>query len=72
MAWSDFVRRDASGNVEVDTRGKPPVTPGTVLWSGPLAAHTLENVGTGLLHVVSVELKRGPASNAGRSTSNLH
>ena len=59
MSWSDFVRRDEHGVVEVDTRGKPAVAVGTALWSGPLGPHTLENVGAAELHVVSVELKGG-------------
>lgn len=57
MNWSDFVRRDEHGAVQVDTRGKPAVAVGTALWSGPLGPHTLENVGPAGLHVVSVELK---------------
>ncbi len=57
-SWSDFVRRDAGGNVLVDTRGRPPpaALPVTV-WSEPLPPHTLENVGSGELRVVSIELK---------------
>jgi hypothetical protein len=56
--WSDFVRRDAAGQVLVDTRGRPPpaTLPFTV-WSEPLPPHTLENVGCGDLHVISVEIK---------------
>jgi hypothetical protein len=57
MSWSDFVRRDEHGAVQVDTRGKAPVAAGTALWSGPLGPHTLENVGGAELHVISVELK---------------
>ena len=57
MSWSDFVRRDGQGAVQVDTRGKPAMAAGTALWSGPLGPHTLENVGSAELHVVSVELK---------------
>lgn len=57
VGWSDFVRRDEHGVVQVDTRGKPGVAVGTVLWSGPLGPHTLENVGPVELHVVSTELK---------------
>lgn len=57
MGWSDFVRRDECGVVQVDTRGKPGAAVGTVLWSGPLGPHTLENVGIAELHVVSTELK---------------
>ena len=56
--WSDFVRRDAEGRVLVDTRGRPaPVELPLVIWSEPLPPHTLENVGTTDLHVVSIELK---------------
>jgi len=56
--WSDFVRRDAGGNVLVDTRSRraPTALPLTI-WSEPLPPHTLENVGSGELHVVSIELK---------------
>jgi len=62
MSWSDFVRRDEHGAVQVDTRGKPGVAAGTVLWSGPLGPHTLENVGPAELHVVSTELKSASAA----------
>ena len=58
VAWSDFVRRDAGGKVLVDTRGRPPpVNLPLIVWGDPLPPHTLENVGTGELHVVSIELK---------------
>jgi len=58
MSWSDFVRRDADGKVLVDTRGKPaPASLPAVLWGEALPPHTLENVGTAELHVVSVEVK---------------
>ncbi len=63
MSWSDFVRRDQHGAVQVDTRGKPAAAPGAALWSGPLGPHTLENVGSAELHVVSVELKNTPGFN---------
>ncbi len=57
LSWSDIVRRGPTGEVEVDTRGKPaPTVPGAT-WAGPLGPHTLENVGPGVVHVVSVELK---------------
>ena len=58
VSWSDFVRRDAAGQVTADTRGKPaPVGSPAVLWGEPLPPHTLENVGTAELHVISTELK---------------
>lgn len=58
LRWSDFVRRDHTGNVMVDTRTQPsPSEPPRVVWSGPLAPHSLENVGPSEIHVISVELK---------------
>ena len=55
LTWSDFVRRDAAGSVLVDTRGGDAAT--GALWGPPLEAHTLENVGSSPLRVISVELK---------------
>lgn len=59
LSWSDFIRCDADGNVSVDSRTmtKVPV-PGTALWSGPLAPHSLKNTGENELHVISVEIKQ--------------
>lgn len=57
-SWSDFVRRDADGNVLVDSRtlaAKP--ADGTTLWSPALGPHTAENVGDRDLHVLAVEVK---------------
>ena len=63
MSWSDFVRRDADGKVTADTRGRPPpASQPFVVWSEPLPPHTLENVGSAELHVVSIELKDAPVS----------
>lgn len=59
LSWSDILRRGPSGEVEVDTRGRPPPTVPGASWAGPLGPHTLENVGGGIVHVVSVELKDG-------------
>ena len=58
LGWSAFVRRDAAGNVLMDSRtaGGPP--PSQALWSPPLPPHSLENVGTADIHVISVELKQ--------------
>ena len=57
LAWSDFIRRDDKGNVLFDSRGKPaPTVPG-VQWSEPLPPHTVENIGEGPLHLLSVEVK---------------
>ncbi len=57
VSWSDFVRRDHSGSIMLDTRTVVALAAGNAAWSGPLPLHTLENVGTGVLHVLSVELK---------------
>lgn len=59
LSWSDFIRRDASGTVVVDSRlsGKL-VLPPVVLWSEALPPHSLENVGATEIRVMSVELKQ--------------
>lgn len=57
LRWSDFVRRDEAGAILVDSRRGSRPAAGTAVWSGPLALHTLENVGGSELRVLSVELK---------------
>lgn len=57
IEWSDFVRRDADGRVMVDSRKGKPIPNESALWAAPLPPHTLENVGTNELRVLSVELK---------------
>lgn len=59
LSWSHFIRYDGQGNMLVDSRAlsKFPIA-GSTLWSGPLAAHSLKNIGNNDLHVVSVELKK--------------
>jgi len=59
LSWSDFIRRDASGAVLLDSRtagrgGSPP----SVGWSEALPPHSLENVGAAEIRVISVELKQ--------------
>lgn len=57
LAWSQFIRRDEKGNVLFDSRTKPaPAVPG-VQWTEPLPPHTLENIGQGPIHLLSVEVK---------------
>jgi len=58
LSWSDFVRRDDTGAILVDSRSAQ-ITPPQVAWSPPLPPHTLENVGTTDIHVIAVELKDG-------------
>lgn len=60
MSWSDFLRRDADGNVIVDSRTwerQPAV--GEALWLQPLTPHSIENVGESELRLIAVELKSG-------------
>jgi hypothetical protein len=62
LSWSDFIRRDASGAVLLDSRtaghgGSPP----SVAWSDALPPHSLENVGAAEIRVISVELKQAVA-----------
>ena len=59
-SWSDFVRRDGNGTIILDSQTIHAITPGSALWSPPMAPHTLENVGTTELHVIAVELKTEP------------
>ena len=58
ISWSDFIRYDEDDNILLDSRNltaKP--AQGTSLWSDPLIPHTLKNIGTSDLHVISVEIK---------------
>jgi hypothetical protein len=57
VSWSDFVRRDAAGTVLVDTRAGGPRPAPEALWGEALAPHSLENVGTAALHIISTEIK---------------
>ena len=59
ISWSDFIRYDTYGNILLDSRSleKKP-QPGSALWSGPLPAHALKNIGDSDLHVISVEIKK--------------
>ncbi len=68
MSWSDFVRRDADGVVLVDTRAAGARTTPEALWGDALPPHSLENVGTGPLHIISTELK-SPVSAARASSA---
>ncbi|HEY4324773.1 MAG TPA: hypothetical protein VGN20_12330 [Mucilaginibacter sp.] len=59
ISWSDFIRYDAEGNVLLDSRsvGKT-IEPHSALWSEPLGPHSLKNVGTNDLHIISTEIKK--------------
>jgi quercetin dioxygenase-like cupin family protein len=58
LGTSDFVRYDNEGNAVFDSRtNESSIEAGTVMWSPPLRAHSVENVGDTEIRVVSVELK---------------
>jgi hypothetical protein len=58
LSWSDFIRYDADGNIVVDSRKLPETPmPSSALWSGPLAPHSLQNIGGKDIHIISVEIK---------------
>lgn len=55
---SEVVRRGSSGEITFDSRDLAvPFQPGEARWTDPLPLHTLENVGAGVLRVITVELK---------------
>lgn len=58
LSVSSFVRRDAAGEVVVDSRtlSLPEVVP-FALWGEATPPHTLENVGSETLRVVVIETK---------------
>jgi len=59
MSWSDFLRRDADGNIVVDSRSwdrQPQI--GEALWLPPLPPHSVENIGQSELRLIAIELKQ--------------
>lgn len=60
QSWSHFIRRDAEGNVLLDTRGGTRTEPGSAVWTEPLGPHSVENVGGNEIRIVAVELKSSP------------
>lgn len=58
VSFSDYIRYDEAGKVLLDSRtlSKKPQA-GEALWSGPVARHSIENVGKSDLTVIAVELK---------------
>jgi len=55
---SDFIRRDDEGRLLFDSRaaGPAPAMP-MVQWTGPLPPHSVENIGTSEILLISAELK---------------
>jgi hypothetical protein len=59
VSWSEFIRRDPSGTVLLDSRAAGPGgSSPSVVWSEALPPHSLENVGPAEIRVISVELKQ--------------
>ncbi|HVR91317.1 MAG TPA: hypothetical protein VHG29_09530 [Novosphingobium sp.] len=59
ISWSDFVRRDETGAIIVESRTwdhRP--APGEAIWGPPLVPHSVENVGDEELRIIAVELKQ--------------
>jgi hypothetical protein len=55
---SDFIRRHGEGRVLFDSRNAGPVQGApSVVWTGPLPPHSVENIGGAEIHLFSVELK---------------
>jgi hypothetical protein len=58
VSGSDFIRRDGEGKLLFDSRaiGAPPETQ-TVQWTGPLAPHSVQNIGNAEILLITTELK---------------
>jgi len=60
LSLGHFVRRDGNGKVVLDSRdGGAVPPPGSAFWSPALPPHTLENVDTTEIRIISIELKHG-------------
>jgi len=55
---SDFLRRDGNGNLLFDSRtaGPPPIEP-MAQWTPPLPPHSVENIGSTEILLITAELK---------------
>ena len=63
LSCSDMIRRDSEGKILMDSRKlEVQKLPGEAAWTPSLGPHTLENVGSTIIHVVTVEVK--PQSNS--------
>ena len=63
ICWSDFVRRDADGEIIVRSRDwESPPQPGEAIWGPALQPHSVENVGDTELRIIAVELKSPAAA----------
>ncbi len=60
LSVGDFVRRDETGSVTLDSRSFPPPSVGSALWVSPIPPHTVENTGTTEIRFIAVEIKNQP------------
>jgi hypothetical protein len=58
LSSSDFIRRDENGKLLFDSRtaAPPPPAPASQ-WIDPLPPHSVENIGTSNIHLITTELK---------------
>jgi hypothetical protein len=57
ISGGDFVRCDGDGNVLLDTRIRPHAAGQPARFIESLPPHSIENVGTSEIHLISVEMK---------------
>lgn len=58
IGFSDFVRRDAAGEILLDSRdSEQRPASGEAFWSDPLQPHSVTNVGDAEIRIISVEVK---------------
>lgn len=58
IGFSDFVRRDAAGEILLDSRdSEQRPASGEAFWSDPLQPHSVTNVGDAEIRIISVEMK---------------
>jgi predicted metal-dependent enzyme (double-stranded beta helix superfamily) len=55
---SDFIRRDGDWKLLFDSRDAGPADKAPVIiWTDPMPPHSVENIGSAEIHLVSVEIK---------------
>lgn len=58
ISASDFIRRDENGNLLFDSRtAGAPLATASAQWTGPLQPHSVENIGSADIHLITTELK---------------
>ena len=57
VSAGDFLRYDAEGNVITDSRALPPQVAPSAFRVPPMPPHSVENIGSTLVHLVNVEFK---------------